>query len=110
MSETQANYAERNWSISPPWMWFVYRCMVILGGSIIGICGLFFGYKLVMHGAMGDFAISGETKSLKGFITSVSPGVAFAFIGCIVTIVSYWIQKFNWGPTSPEILKVSKKN
>ena len=83
--------------LSYPWMWCLYRMTVMLGGTAVCLTSLYFGYELVRQGASGDFTISAETEGVKGFFTSVSPGLAFAFFGCIVAIVSYRLQKTSWG-------------
>lgn len=82
---------------SYPWMWCLYRMSVIVGGTVIGILGLYFGYKLIQQGATGEFTISGEKGDFKAFITSISPGLGLSVIGCLVTGLSYWIQKRSWG-------------
>ncbi len=91
--------------MSYPWMGFAYRMTTLVGATAIGLCGLYFGYKLTQQGAMGEFTIRGEGGDFKGFITSVSPGLGFAFLGCVVTAYAYRIQRLSWGLPSPKYLK-----
>jgi len=93
---------------SYPWMWFAYRMITLLGGTTIAVLGLYFGYKLTQQGATGEFTIRGEKGDIKGFFTSISPGLGFAFLGCVVAVYAYRIQKVSWGLPSPRQMK--KKN
>ncbi|MBN2541844.1 hypothetical protein JXI42_03180 [bacterium] len=77
--------------------WFIYRILVIVFGSAIGLTGLILGYHLVKSGAMGEFNLTWDIEGWKGFITSVTPGIFFAFMGCVVTIVAFLIQTKKWG-------------
>ena len=80
-----------------PWMWFIYRMSVIIGGTLIGFTSVYFGYRLIKQGATGQFTISGEKGDFTGFFSSVSPGLGLAFFGCAVAIISYIIQRKSWG-------------
>jgi hypothetical protein len=83
----------------------LYRMTVIICGTLIGIIGLVLGYLLVKSGARGEFAILTEVKGVKGFITSISPGLLFAFLGCVVAAISYVIQVKAWAEPSSDIIK-----
>jgi len=85
--------------------WGLYRMTVIIGGTIIGILGLVFGFFLVKSGATGEFAISMEVKGIKGFFTSISPGLLFAFMGCTVAAISYLVQLKVWAMPSEKQIK-----
>ncbi len=95
---------------SYPWMWFFYRMAVIIGGTIICIVSLYFGFKLVQQGAIGEFTIKGEKGDFKGFITSISPGLFFVFCGSLVAIISYLIQPKRWGSIARENTKRINKS
>jgi hypothetical protein len=77
----------------------------LVGATTIALCGLYFGFKLTQQGAKGEFTIRGEGGDVKGFITSVSPGLGFAFLGCVVAVYTYRIQRLSWGLSSPKYLK-----
>ena len=72
----------------------------VSGGTIALITGIFeklinsiksFDLKAVRLIMKGDF---------KGFFSSISPGLGLAFLGCVVVIVSYVLQRKSWGSIS----------
>ena len=81
-------------------MWCLYRMSVIIGGTLICLTSLYLGYLLIQQGATGEFTISGEKGDFKGFFSSISPGLGLAFLGCVVVIVSYVLQRKSWGSIS----------
>ena len=91
---------QNNNRTSYPWMWCLYRMSVIIGGTLICLTSLYLGYLLIQQGATGEFTISGEKGDFKGFFSSISPGLGLAFLGCVVVIVSYVLQRKSWGSIS----------
>lgn len=85
--------------------WTRIRIAIIISGSCVGALGLVLGFLLMRQGAVGDFKILGETKGIKLFITSVSPGIFLALVGGAVNVVAFLLQKECLGLPNEKQLK-----
>lgn len=85
--------------------WELIRLVVLICGTLMGLVGIICGYLLIQAGATGHFEILGEGKGVKIFLTSVSPGIFIAAIGCVVTMQAFRLQKSCLGMPTKEQLK-----
>ncbi len=84
--------------------WEKIRIRILYLGTATGILGLVLGFILMLIGATGKFEILGESKGIKIFITSVSPGIFLAAVGGIVNIVALRLQAGSIGTPTPKQL------
>ncbi|MCH7725106.1 MAG: hypothetical protein IH991_01300 [Planctomycetes bacterium] len=63
------------------------RYIHIIGTSIFSIACAVFGFILTLKGATGEFTISTDLKGLKGYASSLAPGLAFVICGTIAICV-----------------------
>jgi len=96
--------------VSPPWMWFAYRVLVIISGAIIGVVSIWLGYELIKQGATGNFTIGAEREGIKAFLSSVSPGLLLVLFGCSVSALSMIVQIKAWGVQNPKQINERNKS
>jgi hypothetical protein len=60
---------------------------------IIGYLVVRLGYDLLKRGVKGEFKFSTEMSSMKVDLASVSPGLLFVLLGCIVIGYAMYVEK-----------------